>query len=125
LEARALRELLVKVAVADVEIAVSGKARPNIIQHVLGRHEVHLDAARRPEGTLRGRKPVGATADQKPEFLGPPHHLNGNAARRVTELERAINIKADQVCHGSLLLPLNAYESSSHAAPDPGRTRGG
>ena len=103
-ESRLLGELLVKVPVADVQIFHGDKPRPDVGQHVLRRNKIHLDLPRFPQCSLSGRETVGTAADQKSKVLGTSHHLDGDPARRIAELKRAVDIETYQECQCLVLL---------------------
>ena len=88
---------LARLLLSDVKVDLGFKPLSHIAEHVLGRHEIDLDLAGFPKRLLRGDKPVRAAADQEPEFLSPSDHLDRDPAGGIAELERAVDVKADQV----------------------------
>jgi hypothetical protein len=91
-----LGELLVQIAIPNVEVLRGFDARTDDLQPVLGGNEIDLDLPRFPHRPLRRRKSVGATPHEEPELLSPPDHLDGDSARRISEFHRPIDIEANQ-----------------------------
>src|ERR1700758_3913035 len=92
-------ELLVDVAIADVNVAIRLKTGLHVGQHVLCHPKIDSDAVTVPYLFLPGGKTVGATADDDPQLFGFADHFYSDTAGWVAEFHGTVDVKADQESH--------------------------
>lgn len=83
LEARLLGKVPVHVGIAEVYVAVGREALADVVEAVLERCEVHLDAGFLPDLLLVAQGSVRAAADQVAQAEGVAHPVELDMARRA------------------------------------------
>src|SRR5262249_34598774 len=79
------------------------KLHPDVRQAVLEHREVDHDAQPLPQVLLKADWPIGAAPDDIAQALGLAHQRDGHDTGRLADLERSIDVEADQrhAAHGA------------------------
>ena len=83
-------------AIANMVVDIRHEHRLDVRQHQFPHSKVDRDVVPRPDGPLGANGTVRTTANEKPLLLDSLHHGHGQHARRVTNLQGTVNIKANQ-----------------------------
>lgn len=70
--------------------------RFDVGEHQFPDGKVYRDVVLLPDRPLSADGAVRTTANQKPFLLDSSHHIHGQDARRVTDLQGTVDIKTDQ-----------------------------
>ena len=95
-EAGQAGEVLVDVGVADVIVRRRRERRLHLGQTVLEHREVRDQGEALPQLALMCQRPVRAGADDVAESLGGPYGGDRDDARRLADLQRAVDVEAHQ-----------------------------